>query len=300
MAVEAPGPLVDLNGLLDLSPPAAAEAINDTGGIVGFQTKTNGAHMFRNGVAGFEDLGTLERRFVRGVLGRHLRGTYPISINNAGDFVGAYTVGGTVRGFRFIDGQPVEDVGALAPNGTTYLYAISESGTAVGSAWQVADDPSSDRAVLFDNTLVGLVDLNDLVANPVPGFTLTAATSISGDYIAGWGMDGEDGQYRAFRLKRSGVLYQLDVITGGWVSGWAWDVNASGDIVGAGGMNHHEWTVSMGRAFVFTDQLGFKSLDDLIPQDSGWNNLRGAYSINASGEIVGWGYNNIPGRNAFH
>ena len=134
----------------------------------------------------------------------------------------------------------------------------------------------------------------------MPGFTLTAATSISGDYIVGWGNDAEDGRFRAFRLKRSGVLYQLDVITGGWVSNWAWDVNAFGDIVGAGGMNHHEWTVSMGRAFVFTDQLGFKSLDDLIPQDSGWNNLRGAYSINATGEIVGWGYNNIPGRNAFH
>ena len=105
---------------------------------MGFQTKTNGAHMFRNGVAGFEDLGTLSDGSSGVFWGDTMRGTYPLSINNAGDFVGAYTVGGTVRGFRFIDGQPVEDVGTLVPNGLTYLYGIAESGTAVGSAWQVA------------------------------------------------------------------------------------------------------------------------------------------------------------------
>src|SRR5262249_45984305 len=41
-------------------------------------------------------------------------------------------------------------------------------------------------------------------------------------------------------------------------------------------------------AFLFTDQLGFKKLNDIIPQGSGWNAGR-ANSINDSGQIVGSG-----------
>src|SRR5262249_25601283 len=41
--------------------------------------------------------------------------------------------------------------------------------------------------------------------------------------------------------------------------------------------------------FVYTDQLGFKKLNDIIPQGSGWD-LRGqGVSINASRQIVGSG-----------
>ncbi|HXU00409.1 MAG TPA: hypothetical protein VN903_05425, partial [Polyangia bacterium] len=282
----APGPVANLEAELGLSPPSSAQAINDSGTIIGYQTLSDGAHAFRSGAAGVEDVGNIGDGTSAWSWGEHLRGTYPTSINSGGDLVGNFVVSGTVHGFRSVDGVPIEDVGTLVSGGTTLLYGISESGTAVGSSWAQAAVPSSDRAVLYDNPFVGLVDLNDVVANPIDGFTLAAATSISGDYIAGWGV--HDGQFRAFRLKRVGVLYELDEITGGWVSGWAWDVNASGDVVGAGGMNAQEYALNIGRAFVFTDQLGFKRLDDLIPQDSGWT-LGAAYAINASGEITGWG-----------
>ena len=286
----APGPLTDL------SPATSAQAINDSGTIVGYQTQTDGAHAFRSGANGTEDFGNIGDGSGAWSRSEVLRGTYPTSINRDGNFVGNYVVGGTVHGFRVVGSLPPEDVDTLVPGGTTLLYAIGESGTAVGSSWAQAGVATSDRAVLKDSPGSRLVDINDLVVNPIAGFTLTAAASISGDYIAGWGV--QDGQYRAFRLKRS--TGRLDALTSGWVSSWYWDVNASGDAVGAGGMNAEEYAASIGRAFVFTDQLGFKKLDDLVPQGSGWN-LRGAYAINAGGEIAGWGtHAGFDGLRPFH
>jgi RHS repeat-associated protein len=292
----APGPIEDLETQLGLSPPSAAQAINDSGAIVGFQTQSDGAHAFRYGPSGVEDFGNIGDGTGAWSWSEFLRGTYATSVNNHGDVAGNYVVSGTVHGFRVIDGQSIEPLPTLVPGGTTLLYGIGETGTVVGSSWAQAGVATSDRAVLYDNAAGGLVDLNGLVVNPVAGFTLTAATSISGDYIAGWGV--QDGNYRAFRLKRS--TGHLDAITSGWVSSWVWDVNASGDVVGAGGATAEEYAASIGRAFAFTDQLGFKKLDDLVAQDSGWN-LRGAYAINAGGEITGWGtHAGFGGSRPFH
>src|SRR4029078_2224035 len=124
------------------------------------------AHAFRYGAAGVEDLGNIgDGSGGWNSDGDFLLGTYPSSIHNAGDFVGYYTVAGKVHGFRWIDGQPVEDVGTLAAGGTTVVWGISESGTAVGSSRETAGDPSSERAVLYDDPVIGLRDLNDLVVN---------------------------------------------------------------------------------------------------------------------------------------
>ena len=62
-------------------------------------------------------------------------------------------------------------------------------------------------------------------------------------------------------------------------------MNASGDVVGWGFLDAAETQQS---AFVYTDQIGFKRLNDLIDPASGWN-LLAATAINQAQEIVGWG-----------
>src|SRR4029079_5175935 len=61
-------------------------------------------------------------------------------------------------------------------------------------------------------------------------WTLTNAYSINGDYMVGDGL--RHGATRALRLKRSAGA--IDQISGGWFSESAYDVNAAGDVVGAG------------------------------------------------------------------
>ncbi|HXU01100.1 MAG TPA: SpvB/TcaC N-terminal domain-containing protein, partial [Polyangia bacterium] len=272
------GPLINLG----LASPSIAYAINDSGTIAGYQTFGDGTHAFRYGAADPEDFGLIGDGSLASNEVEYVRGSQAYSINNSGQFAGFYTDGGVAHGFRFTDGVPAEDVGSLAGD-LTMMWGISDSGAAVGTSWSVAGDPWSGHAVLFENAIVGLVDLNDII-DPTAGWTLTYAFSASGDYIAGLGI--HNGEYRAYRLHRSpgSTTGTIDEINGGWLYTSAYDVNAAGDVVGAG------FPVSYGaiEAFAFTDQLGFKKLNDLIPQNSGWD-LSSGYSINASGTIVGQG-----------
>jgi RHS repeat-associated protein len=277
------GPMVSLEAQLPLGTPSSAQAINDAGTIVGFHTLEDGAHAFRHGAAGFEDLGNIgDNGAGVWVWGQYVQGTLPYDINNAGDFVGFYTREHKVRGFRYTEGVGIEDVGTLADGGTTYMASIADSGTAVGNSWTVAGDPWSSRAVLFENPIVGLRDLNVLIDDP--SWTLVSAAKINGNFIVGTGL--HNGVTRTFRLHRSSGV--VDEISGGWVSEWASGVNAAGDVVGEGFPDAAAAAAGVSAAFVYTDQLGFKKLDDLIPQGT-WG-LRGAYSINDAGAIVGYGY----------
>jgi RHS repeat-associated protein len=283
------GPLVNLAAQLGLGAPSAGRAINDANVIVGFRTEADGSHTFRYGHAGLEDFGLIgdgsyvgngERVFHAG---DYVRGAFPTDINDADEFAGFYTSGGTFRGYRFTNGAGMEDVGALIAGGSTFMEGIGESGTAVGSS--TANDPSiGTHAVLFDNEIAGLIDLNSLI-DPLGGWILASANGINGDFIVGAGLRG--GVLRPFRLHRStGVI---DDLSHGWLFSVARSVNAAGDVVGFGYVNTENLSVATSTPFVYTDQLGFKTLEDLIPPDFTWT-FRDAASINASGEIVGWGY----------
>ena len=81
----------------------------------------------------------------------------------------------------------------------------------------------------------------------------------------------------------------VDDLSNGWLVSGARKVNAAGDVVGAGYFDAYNRSFAVSSAFVYTDVLGFKDVDDLIPQDFTWS-MREARSINAAGEIVGWGY----------
>jgi len=291
-----PGTITNLAELFGLGSPSSAHAINDSNTIVGFQTTPDGvSHIYRYGQAGYEAIpdlsdGTpvLNEESIVLHAGIYIRGAFPMDINNAGQFVGFYTAGGKLRGFR-AGPTGMEDIPPLVPDGSTLMYGVSETGTTVGLGTLAASDwlySAPMRAVLFDNDVVGLVDLNDLI-DPLSGWVLTSATSINGDYIVGSGELNGDGVGRAFRLHRStGVI---DDISGGWYSSGALKVNAAGETVGSGALSAENARIALSSAFVYTDSLGFKNLDDVIPQDFRWS-IRGANSINDAGEIVGWGY----------
>ena len=295
---EGPGTITNLAALLGLGSPSSAQAINDNDMIVGFHTTAGRSRTFRYGhPGGFEEVPDISDGSA--VLnagdvivlhaGTNVRGAFPTEINNAGEFVGFYTLGGKFRGYRYDDATGMEDVGGLAADGTTFMYGISESGAAVGISSLGADPASETRAVLYENDIIGLRDLNVLVdsSNPQNDWTLLTARSISGDFVVGTGRRTGDGVHRAYRLNKvSGVV---DDLSGGWLFSEAKKVNAAGDTVGIGVRTAEDAAVAFLTGFVYTNQLGFKRLNDMIAHDQSWG-LQDATSINAAGQITGWGY----------
>jgi RHS repeat-associated protein len=295
-----PGAIVDLAAFWGLGSPSSAQAVNDANTIVGFQTFPDGAHTFRRSNAyGLEDFGIIgdgtfvpnaEYEYVRQAVD-NVRGSFPADINNAGSFVGFYTASQRARGYRFTAGGGIEDVGTLPGGEWTFMLGISESDTAVGRA-SISTNASDTHAVKYDNPIVGLVDLNDLV-DPISGWVLRTASSISGDFIVGTGVRNGDGVNRAYRLRIStGVV---DDLSGGWMSTEATKVNAVGDTVGRGVVSADDAAATILSGFVFTDHLGLKRLDDLA---SG-SHLPDSSSINARGQIVGHGYTGGAGPTAY-
>ena len=169
----------------------------------------------------------------------------------------------------------------------TRAWGIDDSGTVVGSSWVDGSPATGIRrlghAVMFNDAMVGLVDLKNIKDDPNEDWTLITANAIAGDYVIGIG--DHLGKVSAFRLHLStGVV---DDLSGGWEgSTYAYGLNAEGDVGGWGSPTADD---SGQAAFVYTDQLGFKKLNDMIEPASGWD-LRSVSGINASGEIVGWGY----------
>jgi len=281
------GPLVSLTEV-GAGPPSSADAINDAGTIAGYHTVEGVRHPFRYTVAnGFEDLGTYGDASNVLEAGQWIRGARASDVNNAGQVVGYYTLGNAFQGFRY-SGGVYEEIGSLA-GGTTVAGAISDSGRVVGYSLTVAGEPNSAHAIIYDNAEVGIVDLNTQI-DPMAGWTLTNATDINGEFIVGSGI--HNGLDRAFRLRlpAGGGAAVIDEISGGWHFGpFPASVNAAGDVVGGGYRTPENAAISLWSAFVYTDLLGFKNLDDLIPHDFMWT-WRVAHAINAAGEIVGWGY----------
>ena len=171
----------------------------------------------------------------------------------------------------------------------TLARDIDDRGTVVGSS-QLPTTPQGDwqtmfgHAVRYEDHVGELVDLNTLI-DPLSGMTLEVANAIRGNYIAGWGEFG--GILRGYRLHTD--TGQLDVISGGWQGPvQAMAVNSAGDTVGGG---YIDAAMNELAAWIYTDQIGFKKLNDLIDPTSGWD-LRAAWGFNENDEVVGWGYHN--------
>jgi RHS repeat-associated protein len=285
--LKPPGaPLVDLGIQPGFPPESSDVAIADSGVIAGNLQESDGSHVFRYSVTtGIEDLG-VGGDDSQAIDGLFYRGAYTFDINSNGQVAGILTDGSNIRGFRYTDGKGFEELGTLG-GASSRANALDEFGTVFGSAQLGTSPPTGYRrlghAVKFDDS-VGLFDLNNYL-DPSLDWTLIAANDATHDYVVGGG--DHAGIIRPFRLHVSEAT--VDEITGGWEGeSYATGVNSFGDTVGWG---YIDAAGEKQAAFVYTDQLGFKKLNDLIDPTSGWD-LNLAAAINDAGDVVGWGHHN--------
>jgi len=266
---------------------AAASAVNSSGVVTGTLGSSSGNRGYRyDATNGLQDFALGDNSVAVDIPGVvNLQGTSAFDINESGQIAGQYTMGGVISGYRYTNGV-LEDVGSLE-GGRTTIGAINDAGTVFGSSW-VPGTPTGtygpDRlghAVMFENDVIGLRDLN--VVYNLPGWTLYSVIDAAGDYIVGTGS--LNGQMTAYRLRLSNGA--IDDMSGGWLGNtYGGGVNAAGDVVAYGAPDAAN---AQQAAYVYTRDLGFKKLNDIIVQGTGWD-LRLASGINDAQEIVGWGY----------
>jgi RHS repeat-associated protein len=211
-------------------------------------------------------------------------GSKAAAVNAAGQFGGSYTNQGESRGFRYTDGSGLQDIGALQGR-MTMVFGINESGRVVGSSWVSSagtfDVERFGHAVMFDDPVTGLVDLNSLV-DPMLGWTLYVASDINEDWVVGTGL--RAGKVAGYRLNLStGVIDEM------W-PGWAGKVYAD-KVTSWGAVLGHGYLASNNTqpaAYVYTDQVGYKNLNDIVDPSSGWT-VTGATAFSETLDIVGFG-----------
>ncbi len=280
-----PGPVADLG----LPPGGTATTISTSGLVSGNVRQADGSsHVFFLGSGHiFTDLGPGEDNppvpVVDPFSGWSFQGAYGAGANDSGEIAGYMTSGGQIRGFLYTPTFGFTDIGALW-HGWTWATAIAGDGTVVGSS-QIEGTPtdtyaSFGHAVIYRDRL--LTDMNAYV-DPSAGMTLIRANAISDKYIAGTAQG--RGPVLPFRFNRTTnevefapTTWTGDVFTSG--------VNNAGEVVGFGTVDVQGGQVA---PFIYSDQLGFRNLNDLIPSNSGWS-LQTAAGINDSGDIVGWGW----------
>lgn len=267
---------------------AAPSAISNSGVITGSVLVGHSYHVFSAGLGQpYTDLGPLgdDQPVVYPYTGQVFRGAFGWGVNDCGQITGPVMTGGHIRGFVYTPGQAWVDIGDLGRR-STWANAIASDGTVVGAS-QLPDSPTTGyasfgHAVMYRDGV--LIDLNDYV-DPTAGVTLVDAEAISDGYIVGTGLSG--GLQVPFRFNRA--TQTVELLPTPWAGGTrAFGVNGDGEVIGGGYLDagQTEWA-----SFVYSDQLGFRNLGDLIAANSGWTQLA-ASGINDSGDVAGWGYHN--------
>jgi RHS repeat-associated protein len=271
------GNSIDINQAANIPTELDAYGItsNDTVGG-GYFDGSGVQHLFTYSQAhGFNDLGT-------GPAGSMVN---PQEMNDAGQFVGTLSLpGGASHGFRFTPGVGYDDMGTLGGQ-NSFGFGIDAEGTILGSA-QTADSPTSGfeffgHAAIY-NSEIQLVDLNRYV-DPTSGLVLVTTFRSAGNWISGTAVD-SGGINSAYRLNIvSGTVDDIAVTNGGSLFGFG--VNSYGEVVGDGTVDG-AGTPSV--AYIFSDSLGVRKLNDLIDPASGWN-LTTALGIDDNGDVTGTG-----------
>ncbi len=273
------GESIDINDAANIQTELDGYGItsNDTVGG-GYFDGAGVQHLFTYSQAqGFKDLGV-------GPPGALVN---PQELNDQQQFTGSLTLpGGVTHGFRFTPGSGYEDIGTLGGQ-NSFGYGIDDSGTVLSSA-QTATSPTTGfeqfgHATIY-NTELGLVDLNRYV-DPTSSLILVTTFRSAGNWISGTAVDG--GINSGYRLNLStGMVDDIAVNNGGNLFGFG--INSYGEVVGDGTI---DGPTQPSAAYIFTDALGLRKLNDLIDPSSGWN-LTNALAIDDEGDVVGTGYLN--------
>ncbi len=181
------GGMLDLNDLID---PGSgwllydARGINDRGQVTGYGNFGGASHAYLYDDGDVTDLGSLDST-------GGFRYSAGYGINEIGQVTGSSrNADGNFRAF-FYDGSDMIDLGTLGGNENTTGYGINDSGQVVGHSGQ--------NAFLSDGTVGGMLDLNDLIIDPLAEWDLYEASGINNSgQITGYGTIG--GQSHAFLL----------------------------------------------------------------------------------------------------
>ena len=183
-----------------------------------------------------------------------------------------------------------EVANAIDENGDVFGYTVRPNGGTSAVAYTNA------LPIEFLNQL--LMPSSDWAPDPVNGADgLDAAYGTNGTQVVGYGHAG-NGTIRGFVLTPgtsgapgSSTIRQIPMIP-------KFPVNDANHAIAAHAINNNGVVVGtvynpsvsypVG-AFVWIDGVGTVDLNDFVDPASGWN-LQGAFSINSSREVVGWGY----------
>jgi len=197
------------NSVLDFGANTSAAAINDAGQVAG---SANHAFIYENGTA--TDLGTLAG------------GSWSLAegLSDNGDIAGYGDSAGGIRGFVWVPGEGLEELGALG-GGSSYGMAVNDAGQAVGSAavstgylhaaeW--AGGPATDLGTLGGNNSYAY-GINN--AGIIVGYSWTAGNTATHGFVV-----------------INGVMVDLNSLLSASGSGWvitaAYGINDQGQIVG--------------------------------------------------------------------
>jgi probable HAF family extracellular repeat protein len=256
------GSMIDIHSAITSNQRSAAQAINDSGQMVGFYSTADEASirafLYDGGLV--TDIGTFG-----GVV------SDATDINSIGEVVGqASMAGGGMRAFKYSSGA-LANLGTLGGGGST-AYGINDLGDVVGVSSLAGNTVS--HAFMYTNGV--MVDLGALGTG-----LYSAAQDInnSGDVVgSSYTTPGYTAQH-AF-VYSGGIMTDLGVLGG--TESVALGINDNGDVVG-----QYRPSSSVVRAFLYANGT-MQDLNSLLPVGSGWT-LLSATDINDYGQITGVG-----------
>jgi probable HAF family extracellular repeat protein len=257
------GTMTDL-GVLGTGIFSLGLGINNSGQVVGVSAtdfdELDHAFLYSGGT--MTDLGTLG-------------GTrsWAFSINNLSEITGFSYTSNAVHVF-LVSGGIMSDLGTLG-GAFGEGFGINDSGQVTGIS-DTTDDEFQHAFLYSGGTMT---DLGTLGGDSSQGNGINASGEVTGSSSTS-----ADNAIHAFSYS-GGRMTDLGTLGGSFSSGFG--INSFGQIVGESSTTPFGNVV---HAFICTPGVGMVDLNTLIPSDSGWI-LRGAFGINDSGQITGYGTN---------